>query len=362
MSKPVTDRALASAWPGSGLPNSSQSRTIHGAKTASATTAGTAIEGDLRGDPATPGRGPDDERARRSRRTPPRCGSARRGRSATPSAEQPPVGQPERLRRSQQPRHQRAGRQGEDREQHRRVGQGRVEDERQVDGRGQPGADREDAGAADRQAALDRRRRRRSATRAPGTSEPTSDRHPLGGARTSSRGAPSGSPRGTSAAAARPRTPGAGTTAAASGSSRSRRSSGRGPRAGSGRRRRSRRCPRAAGRRRSTRRGCGRRARPRRRAATWRARSRRLIGAARAAARPSRSAGPRGSGRPGRRSTLRLAAGPGIVAIGGPIHGGRAPSTTGAERRDRVVALDDQPLDLVGVGDRARSSRSGRSG
>ena len=41
MSKPVTDRALAAAWPGRGLPKTSQSRASHGAKTSSATTAGT---------------------------------------------------------------------------------------------------------------------------------------------------------------------------------------------------------------------------------------------------------------------------------------------------------------------------------
>ena len=35
MSRPVTLNALATAWPGSGLPKVSQSRTIHGAKTTS---------------------------------------------------------------------------------------------------------------------------------------------------------------------------------------------------------------------------------------------------------------------------------------------------------------------------------------
>jgi hypothetical protein len=41
MSKPVTESALASVWPGSGVPNSIQSRIIHGANTARATAAGT---------------------------------------------------------------------------------------------------------------------------------------------------------------------------------------------------------------------------------------------------------------------------------------------------------------------------------
>ena len=36
MSKPVTLNALATAWPGSGLPKTSQSRIIHGAKTSRA--------------------------------------------------------------------------------------------------------------------------------------------------------------------------------------------------------------------------------------------------------------------------------------------------------------------------------------
>ena len=78
MSKPVIDSALASAWPGSGLPKTTQSRTAHGPKTTRATTAGTATRREPPADAAPlhqasagPGRG----RARR-----PRSGSARRGR------------------------------------------------------------------------------------------------------------------------------------------------------------------------------------------------------------------------------------------------------------------------------------------
>ncbi len=41
MSKPVTDRALVAAWPGSGLPKTIQSRSAHGAKTTTATTPAT---------------------------------------------------------------------------------------------------------------------------------------------------------------------------------------------------------------------------------------------------------------------------------------------------------------------------------
>ena len=38
MSKPVTENALATAWPGNGLPNATQSRIAHGRKTSPATT------------------------------------------------------------------------------------------------------------------------------------------------------------------------------------------------------------------------------------------------------------------------------------------------------------------------------------
>ncbi len=48
MSKPVTDSALDRAWPGSGFPNTSQSRTIQGMKIARATAAGIATSASLR--------------------------------------------------------------------------------------------------------------------------------------------------------------------------------------------------------------------------------------------------------------------------------------------------------------------------
>ena len=43
MSKPVTENALATACPGSGLPNATQSRIAHGRKTSPATTATAAM-------------------------------------------------------------------------------------------------------------------------------------------------------------------------------------------------------------------------------------------------------------------------------------------------------------------------------
>ena len=144
--------------------------------------------------------------------------------------------------------HEQAGGEGEDRERHRRVGERRMEQERQVDRRDQPGPDGERPRATDRQAAF------RGDV---GGEPPGQDRHDAprrgptttGPPRTSCRGAPSGSRRGRSGAAARPRTPGAGTRAAACRSSTARRRRDRGPRAGCAPRRRSRRCPPASGRR-----------------------------------------------------------------------------------------------------------------
>ena len=39
MSNPLSDSALVAAWPGSGLPNTAQSRMAHGANTSRLTTA-----------------------------------------------------------------------------------------------------------------------------------------------------------------------------------------------------------------------------------------------------------------------------------------------------------------------------------
>ena len=131
-------------------------------------------------------------------------------------------------------------------------GSDECEQERQVDRARQAGAERQGPGPADGQARAPRRRRRRAARRAPARAPRSRPTRP-GRPRTSGRGWPSGSRPGTSAAAARPRTPVAGRRAAASGSSTARPRRARGPRAGCARRRRSRRCPRAWGRRSATR-------------------------------------------------------------------------------------------------------------
>ncbi len=205
-------------------------------------------------------------------------------------------------------------------------------------------------------------RRRRGARRGPGRSRrrPPSSAGPP---RTSGRGGPSGSRRGTSAGAARPRTRGGGTTAAGYRSSTGRRSSGPGPRGGFGPLPRSRRCLRAGGippatRQRPARQGrSGRRARPtgRFRGGSWCCSGRRSGGGHRAA-RVSGADADRVDG------GTRLAA------------GSRDPDESRADparprlaredrsqRRDRVVALDDQPLDAVGVARPPRSCRGDRS-
>ena len=81
---------------------------------------------------------------------------AGQGRQADEGAEadDPRVGQARAARVARDPGHQQAGGQREDRERHRRVGQRRVEEERQVDRRGQARAERQGPGPADRQAAL----------------------------------------------------------------------------------------------------------------------------------------------------------------------------------------------------------------
>ncbi len=68
-------------------------------------------------------------------------------------------------------RHQEAGAQGEDREQHRRVGQGAVEEERQVDRGGQAGADGQRPRPGPWQVRVPRRHPRRGAR--PGPARPT---------------------------------------------------------------------------------------------------------------------------------------------------------------------------------------------
>ena len=238
---------------------------------------------------------------------------------------------------------------GEDRERHRRVGQGRVEEERQVDGAGQPGPERERPGASRRQAALrgdvrgeppgeDRARSRPS----------TTDDH-LGGARTvdaEERHRDGGEER-------RQRQPDL--------ERRPRERERRRPvapqrvrdepaalDAGCARRRRSRPCPRASGRRSGRRRRRGRRARRRR-------------------SRPPRAT-PRGGSRgvharPGSRRH-RVDGEPGRAALGSGSAGrarpgAGAPSRIGATALDRVVAARGR---ASGCRRRARPAGSCRAG
>ena len=152
MSKPVTENALATAWPGNGLPNAIQSRIAHGQE-------------DQPGDDGDGGDEPDARRPAERLHAPrddepgeadvERLVAGQRG-EADQHAEgdEPRVGQPAAARVADEARHQQAGRQGEHRERHRRVGQGRVEEQRQVDRRRQPGPDGERPGALARQAAL----------------------------------------------------------------------------------------------------------------------------------------------------------------------------------------------------------------
>ena len=135
MSKPVTDRALVAAWPGSGLPNTIQSRSAHGAKTTTATTPATPMRRSARGavEAADPPRDDGPGQA-----DPERLVAGQRGQADEDAeADEPRVGQPRAARVAGDPRHQQAGAERQRRERHRRVRQRRVEDERQVDRRGQ---------------------------------------------------------------------------------------------------------------------------------------------------------------------------------------------------------------------------------
>ncbi len=202
MSKPVTDSALDRAWPGSGFPNTSQSRTIHGnedregdgrrhrdeCQLAAALEDRRAPDGDEPGQAeehglvAGQGRESDQDAE----------GDDLRAREAHPSGI------------AKDARHQQARGEGERRERHRRVGQGGVEDERQVDRARQPGPERQDPSAAEREPAL------RGSV---GAEAPGEDRHDradhhraqLGRRERRRRTAPSGSRPGRSAGAARPR-------------------------------------------------------------------------------------------------------------------------------------------------------------
>ena len=155
MSKPVTEKAFVMAWPGSGLPNTTQSRIAHGAKTRPATSPTT------RHQPKPP----------RTRLSPPMTHAT----TAQASAEQDRLVAGQRGQADQDAEREdarsvsrpprgsrtmrvisRAGGERERRERHRRVGQGRVEQQRQVDGRRQAGAEGQRPRPPERQLALRR--------------------------------------------------------------------------------------------------------------------------------------------------------------------------------------------------------------
>ena len=166
MSKPVTRSALASAWPGSGLPKTTQSRIAHGAKTRPATTATTPISRTrVR---AVEAAEPQRRSPRRGRARPPRCGSAPASPMRTPEADDPRVGQPGAARVARRSGSSAGRRRGRGPRTASSSRAGRVEQERQVDRGRQPGPDRQRPGAADGQAAF-----RRDVGREP----PGEDRH-----------------------------------------------------------------------------------------------------------------------------------------------------------------------------------------
>ena len=356
MSKPVTDSALETAWPGSGLPNTTQSRSAHGAKTS---------EADGRHDPDHP----DPLRARRrpagaTRATPRRAASqtaslrvsaaAPSSRPMSTSSAGPQAGA---ARVAQDAGHEQAAPSARTPNRHRRVGQGRVEEQRQVDGGREPGPDGERPRPARGQAALRGHVRREPPGEHRARARPASTEIDLRRAhrglerdrRWRARTARSGSRPGTTAAAARPRTPGAGRRAAACRSSTARPRRARGPRRGCARRRRSRPCPPAWGTRRRRPRRPGRRARSRRSRAPSATASRRSIGRQPA----DRASRHRRSGRRRARADRVDAPPSPRLEDGGPTQAGRSPSTRIAlGGRHRVVPLEDEPADVVGAGDR----------
>ena len=135
MSKPVTDRALEIAWPGSGLPNTAQSRTAHGANTSEAHDRDDADQPQAlrRGEP----RRRQASQAQASGEPDRLVAGQRRGAQQQADRQQPRVREARAARVAEHAGHQQAGAQGEHAEQDRGVRQGGVEEERQVDGRGE---------------------------------------------------------------------------------------------------------------------------------------------------------------------------------------------------------------------------------
>ena len=148
-----------------------------------------------RAGPASPGRGRRMPQATMSQASAEedRLVAGQRGKADEDAQpDDPRVGQAGAARIGGDAGHEQARRQGEDRERHRRVGQRRVEEERQVDRGGQPGPDRERPGAAGGKPAF----RRDVGGEPPGQDRhdrPDDDGRPLGGRERRARGEPSGS-------------------------------------------------------------------------------------------------------------------------------------------------------------------------
>ena len=133
------------AWPGSGLPSSTRFRYAHGAKNARATTATTPISRRRASPSASTVNQAMAAQIRASQTVSLRVSAPRPEQDA--ERQQPRVRQRRAARVAHDAGHEQARAEHDRGEQHRRVGQGRVEEQRQVDGRRQPGPERDPAGA-----------------------------------------------------------------------------------------------------------------------------------------------------------------------------------------------------------------------
>ena len=209
MSKPERYSAFVTAWPGSGLPRTTRLRNAHGAKTTSGN------DGDDADEPDPLARRPVDEEPghrRPDEREPDRLVAGQRPQAEQHAqGDQARVGQRCAARVAHDAGHEQARAEHDHRERHRRVGQGRAEQQRQVDRRRQAGADPDPARPFEVEAAFlgDVERQPPGQDR---HERPDDDARDLGRREGQAEDAPSGWRRGTSAAAARPRTPAAGTS------------------------------------------------------------------------------------------------------------------------------------------------------
>ena len=152
MSKPLIENALATACPGNGLPKVSPVADRPRQEDQQRDPRDRADEPGPRPaiQPGDPGRDDEPGQAEVDRLVAGQGGQADED-AETDDAQ---VEEAAAARLADDARHQQAGREGEDRERHRRVGQGGMEEQRQVDRAGQPGADRQHPGASRRQPAF----------------------------------------------------------------------------------------------------------------------------------------------------------------------------------------------------------------